>query len=83
MQDQQIKEIKDSNDIKQTDVNGRLKKVEEERKKNLFEDEKNRKLSKINAAHKAKLTFIEEKYDYTSKAKGMNLSDFKELMESN
>ena len=29
------------------------------------------------------MDFIEEKYDYTSKAKSMALQDFKELMESN
>lgn len=32
---------------------------------------------------KAKLEFIESKYDYTSSAKNMSLEDFKELMNSN
>lgn len=64
-------------------MNERLKRVEEARKLNLFEDEKNRRLRKINAAHIAKMDFIEEKYDYTSKAKTMSLSDFKDLMETN
>ena len=70
-------------DEKQADVNARLKRVEEARKLNLFEDEKNRRLRKINAAHKAKMDFIEDKYDYSSKAKSMSLGDFKDLMESN
>jgi long-subunit acyl-CoA synthetase (AMP-forming) len=82
-QDEQIKEITAVNEQKQKDVNDRLKRVEEARKLNLFEDEKNRKLGKVNAAHKAKMQFIEEKYDYTSKAKSMALQDFKELMETN
>jgi hypothetical protein len=57
--------------------------VEEARKLNLFEDEKNRKYAKANAALKAKLDFIETKYDYTSSAKNMSLEDFKDLMNSN
>jgi hypothetical protein len=46
-----------------------LKIVEEARKINIFEEEKNRKYAKANAALKAKLDFIEQKYDYTSSAK--------------
>jgi len=57
--------------------------VEEARKVNLFEEEKNRKYAKANAALKAKLDFIETKYDYTSSAKNMSLEDFKDLMNSN
>jgi hypothetical protein len=83
LQDEQLKELTEANDTTQKDVNDRLKRVEEARKLNLFEDEKNRKLKKINAAHIAKMEFIEEKYDYTSKAKSMSLQDFKELMASN
>lgn len=64
-------------------MNDRLKRVEEARTKNIYEDEKHRRLAKINAAHKAKMEFIEEKYDYTSKAKAMSLQDFKELMQTN
>jgi len=57
--------------------------VEEARKVNLFEEEKNRKYTKANAALKAKLEFIENKYDYTSSAKQMSVEDFKSLMNSN
>jgi len=57
--------------------------VEEERKKNLYEDEKNRKYAKAIAAFKSKLQFIEEKYDYSSSAKNLSLDDFKELVNSN
>jgi cytidylate kinase len=32
---------------------------------------------------KAKLEFIESKYDYSSAAKQMSINDFKELIESN
>lgn len=57
--------------------------MEELRKKTQFEDEKNRKYSKANAALKAKLDFMETKYDYTSSAKNMSIDDFKDLMNSN
>jgi hypothetical protein len=70
-------------DAKQAEVNANLKSVEEARKMNLYEEEKNRKYAKANAALKAKLDFIETKYDYTSSAKNMSLEDFKDLMNSN
>lgn len=76
-------ELKDIIEKKQTDVNQRLKKVEEARKINLFENEKNRKYAMANAALSAKLQFIEQKYDYTSSVKQLSLDDFKELMSSN
>ena len=68
---------------KQKDVNAKLKVVEEARKINLIEQEKNRKFQKANAALSAKLEFIEQKYDYTSNAKQLSIEDFKELMNSN
>lgn len=64
-------------------MNKALKQVEADRKINIFEEEKNRKYSKANAALRAKLEFIEAKYDYTSSAKTLSIEDFKELMESN
>ena len=78
-----MSELKGIIDGKQADVNKRLKVVEEARKINLFEDEKNRKYMQANAALKAKLDFIEQKYDYTSSVKQLSLDDFKELMNSN
>ena len=60
-----------------------MKVVEEARRVNLIEDEKNRKYSKANAALRAKLEFIEQKYDYTSSAKVLKLDDFKDLINSN
>lgn len=75
--------MKDEIDAKQEEVNANVKAVEEARKLNLFEEEKNRKYAKANAALKAKLEFIESKYDYTSSAKNMSLEDFKDLMASN
>ena len=44
---------------KQKEVNARLKVVEEARKVNLVEKDKNRKFQKANAALRAKLDFIE------------------------
>jgi len=82
-QDEEIAEITGIIDEKQKDVNDRLKRVEAARQLNVHEDDKHRRLGRINAAHKAKMDFIEEKYDYKSQAKGMALQDFKELVESN
>ena len=83
VQDAEIKNLNDQITQKQTEVNGKLKLVEEARKVNIFENEKNRKYGKANAALKAKLQFIEDKYDYTSNAKNLSIEDFKELMQSN
>ena len=82
-QDEKIAGLKETIDGKQADVNKRLKVVEEARKINLFEDEKNRKYQQANAALRAKLDFIEAEYDYTSSVKQLSLDDFKELMNSN
>lgn len=68
---------------KQAAVDTKLKEVEKARAENLERDLFNRKFSKANAALKAKLEFIEAKYDYTSSAKSMSLEDFKDLMNSN
>ena len=82
-QDKELAQLKDTIDEKQEKVNKALKQVEADRKINIFEEEKNRKYSKANAALRAKLDFIESKYDYTSSAKTLSIEDFKELMESN
>jgi len=50
---------------------------------NAFEKEKNQKYLRSNAALRAKLEFIEQKYDYSSAAKQMSITDFKELIQSN
>ena len=83
VQTEELDKLKTLIDERQTNVNAKLKSVEEARKLNLFEEEKNRKYAKANAALKAKLDFIETKYDYTSSAKNMSLEDFKDLMQSN
>ena len=80
IQDGEIKILNDQISQKQADVNSKLKLVEDARKVNVFENEKGRKYAKANAALKAKLQFIEEKYDYTSNAKNLSIEDFKELM---
>lgn len=82
-QENELKQLKETINNKQSDVNAKLKKVEEDRKVSNYEEEKFRKYSKANAALKAKLDFIESKYDYTSSAKNMSLEDFKDLMSSN
>jgi hypothetical protein len=49
----------------------------------LFEEQKNQKFAKNNAALKAKLAFIEEKYDQSSAVKKLSLEDFRALVDSN
>ena len=45
--------------------------------------DKFRRLSQNNAALKAKLEFIQSKYDFTSNVKGLSTDDFKALITSN
>mmetsp|Transcript_7524 Transcript_7524/g.12700 ORF Transcript_7524/g.12700 Transcript_7524/m.12700 type:complete len:314 (-) Transcript_7524:26-967(-) len=83
VQDEELKSLRQVIEDKQKTVNGIHKEVEEARRVNEFEEEKNRKYAKANAALRAKLEFIESKYDYTSSAKNMSLEYFKDLMSSN
>jgi hypothetical protein len=64
-----LQQLKAKLEEKQRTANGQLKAVEEARRLNQFEEERNRKYAKANAALRAKLEFIESKYDYTSQAK--------------
>ena len=50
---------------------------------NLVEKDKNNRYLKANAALKAKLEFIETKYDYSSSAKNLSMQDFRDIIESN
>lgn len=58
-------------------------KVEEEKKVNKIEEERFRKLAQMNAALRAKLDFIQQKYDFTTNVSVLNSDDFKSLMTSN
>lgn len=58
-------------------------KVDEEKKVNRIEEERFRKLAQMNAALRAKLEFIESKYDFTTNVNVLNSDDFKTLMNSN
>ena len=60
VQDAEIQNLNEQISTKQTEVNQKLKLVEEARKVNVFENEKNRKYAKANAALRAKLQFIED-----------------------
>jgi len=48
-----------------------------------LEEERFRKLAQMNAALKAKLEFIESKYDFTTNVNHLNSDDFKSLMNTN
>lgn len=79
----EIKQLNETIAAKQSTVNTLNSVVEEQRKVNNFESEKQKKFVKANAALKAKLDFIESKYDYSSVAKQMSMQDFKDLIDSN
>jgi hypothetical protein len=57
--------------------------VDEEKKVNKIEEERFRKLAQMNAALKAKLEFIQSKYDFTTNVNILQSDDFKQLMTSN
>ena len=80
--DEQIDQLSRANDTLGREVERLTMQVEEE-KVNKVEDEKFRKLGQTNAALKAKLEFIQSKYDFTSNVKGLSTDDFKQLMASN
>lgn len=56
---------------------------EEAKKINKVEEERFRKLAQMNAALKAKLEFIQSKYDFTTNVNVLSLEDFRTLMNSN
>lgn len=58
-------------------------KCDDERKMNRLEEERFRKLAQMNAALKAKLEFIQTKYDFTTNVNVLNSDDFRALMSSN
>jgi len=69
---------------KQTAVTDALAlKLDEEKKINTTEEEKFRRLAQMNAALKAKLEFIQSKYDFTTNVNLLNSDDFKQLMNTN
>ena len=57
--------------------------LEEESKVHKVEEERYRKLSQTNAALKAKLDFINSKFDIASNVNHLNSDDFKSLMTTN
>lgn len=58
-------------------------KTEDEKRLNKVEEERFRKLAQMNAALRAKLEFIQQKYDFTTNVKVLNTDDFNSLMNSN
>lgn len=82
IQEKELEDRRVENTANDETVKEKLKKVEQMRKDNIFMDEKNRQYQKVNAALKAKLKFIEEKYDYTSAVKALSTSDFSDLIKA-
>lgn len=82
-QDEVIKKLQIEIQGQEVEVKAKSKVVNEAKNINTIEQEKNNRYKKANAALKAKLTFIEDNYDYSSKAKALSLSDFKDIIDSN
>ena len=60
-----------------------MTRVEDAGKVNHIEEEKHRRLGQANAALKAKLEFIQVKYDFTTNVNLLHTEDFKSLVTSN
>lgn len=58
-------------------------KVDEAKKTNKTEEERYRRLVQQNAALKAKLEFIQSKYDFTTNVNVLKSDDFQQLMSTN
>ena len=57
--------------------------MDEAKKTNKQEEDRNRELNQRFAALTAQLSFIEENYDSKSSVKGMSLDVFKTILETN
>lgn len=57
--------------------------LEEAKKVNKFENDKNRRLSQNNAALTAKLKFIEENYNYSDNVNALNTELFNDVSKTN
>ena len=79
----EIDELKAQIDVKQKIVEQFNANVDQATKLNKIEEEKFRKLSQMNAALKAKLEFIQMKYDFTSNVTLLQSDDFNSLIQSN
>lgn len=82
-QEDMIKDLKAKIDKQQGVADDLTAHVEDERKINKIEEERYRKLAQMNAALKAKLQFIQTKFDFTSNVNVLNTDDFKTLVTSN
>lgn len=78
-----IKGLKENIDAQSKITEDLILKVEDGKKTNKIEEEKFRKLAQMNAALKAKLEFIQTKYDFTTNVNHLNSDDFKTLMTTN
>lgn len=82
-QEEQRKTLMGNIELQQKAVDELNDLVETEKKINKVEEEKHRKLSHINAALRAKLEFIQQKYDFTTNVNHLSTDDFKTLITSN
>jgi hypothetical protein len=76
----ELKELTAINTEKQTVVDKLVEVTDFAKKAEAANELKCNSFGKANAALEAKLKFIEDKYDYSSTAKGLTLNDFKDIM---
>jgi len=82
-QHHKLDKLKAKIDEQQKVADGLAADVDHERQTNKIEEERFRKLAQMNAALKAKLQFIQTKFDFTSNVNLLNTDDFKSLVTSN
>lgn len=82
-QEEVIVQLKGQIEAQSKITEGLAAKVDEEKKINKIEEERFRKLAQMNAALRAKLDFIQSKYDFTTNVNVLNSDDFRTLMTSN
>lgn len=78
-----LRDLKAAIEKEQAEVDAVSARVEEAKKVNKTEEERNRHLQQTYTAFAAKKEFIEAKYDYTGHANDLNLDIFKKVMETN
>ncbi len=78
-QDKNLDELKRGTDEKIEITEDFQRQIDDEIKVQKEENERNRRLAQENAAVKAKLEFIETKYDNTESVDRLNLEDFRNI----
>lgn len=82
-QDKSLEDLKAQIETKKAAVEGFNNQIDADTKVHAQEEKDNRRLAKDNAALKAKLKFIQEKYDFNSNVRNLKPDEFTELENTN